>query len=139
VLESLSKARDKLLEIGFDQQDLEQFEVSFFDNKIKDLAKVYSGYKLDDLENDLKSYNSDVRVINAVVQIAYRFSYKIDESKGSISFKNDQNDDLIKLFDEFRREYERMCKINDSKEFFAVKNTYTSHHTDYMSDPKSFF
>jgi len=71
VLESLSKARDKLLEIGFDQQDLEQFEVSFFDNKIKDLAKVYSGYKLDDLENDLKSYNSDVRVINAVVQIAY--------------------------------------------------------------------
>ena len=47
VLESLSKARDKLLEIGFDQQDLEQFEVSFFDNKIKDLAKVYSGYKLE--------------------------------------------------------------------------------------------
>jgi hypothetical protein len=122
VMHSLSKAEPFLKQIGFDSFDVDELKMSFFKGKIRDLRDVYSGYKISDLETDLKNCHQEVTVQNHVAKIGERYNLKLDEETNSINFKETAKPDILKKFKDFKREYERYVSISSSPAFMAVKS-----------------
>jgi len=52
VLKALTFAHEELETLGFDKEDLKQFEVSIFDGHINSMKVVYSNYYIKDLKNE---------------------------------------------------------------------------------------
>lgn len=121
VMHNLTKAEPFLKMIGFDSYDVDELKMSFFKGKLKDLREVYSGYKISDLETDLKNCHQDVIVSNHITKIGERNNLKIDEDTSSINFKQTATPDVLAKFEDFKREYERYVNISGSDAFLALK------------------
>ena len=121
VLHNLKKAEEKQDKIGFDKNDVDQILLSFHHAKIQDIKSVYSGMMITDFENELKHTNSDIRVSNLINKIALKYGFKLDEANKALSLKESKKKFIQESFEDFKKEYERMCLINESKEFTEIR------------------
>merc|ERR1712226_1233924 len=85
------------------------------------MGSIYSGIMITDFENELKHANSDIKITNLVNKISNKYGFKFNETSKALCLKGNKKDDMLQCFEDFKREYERLCLINESKEFTDIR------------------